>query len=104
MTNKEFYDKLSALIDNAVIYYGEKNVPGDYVKMKIGGRLVGLPVEESTFFNDMLEKIEEKEFFSEPALTRHLARSSSYINYEVKRGTYARLVANRFKLYIVKDW
>lgn len=104
MNNQTFFEKMERMFKNGSLIYAEKNLPQNFVRVKLGGHFIATPLEHVDFLKEIVHKMEHKQFFTEPQLTRETCRSSSYLRYEVARGNYALILAGKFKLYIVKNW
>lgn len=104
MSNKELYKQLVNLIRSGELVYACKDVPDMFVKGTLWGHTVATKADRAAFLMEIKNKVEDGQMYNQRELEYALHKSASYIKGEVVRGTYALVMAGKYKLYIIKDW
>ena len=104
MSNKEFYDKISEYEQKGLLIFMPKRTDEKLVVLKIDTRHIGIHPSIFSFGEVIIDKIKNKQFFTQKLLEEHLGKSNPVIMRLLYQGEYTLLKRNMTKFYIKKDW
>ena len=105
MSNKDFYELLLEHQSKGLLTCLPKNsTKQGFLCQRVGKRFLYLHESISDFADDICEKNEDGDFFSQRQLEVYLGKSHGYVDGQVKKGRFVVFCDNGVKFYIQHDW
>lgn len=105
MSNKEFFDRILEYEAAGLLIFMPRTIDNTrYIKVNIDTRNIAVSKEIYEFSTEILKKVDEKQFFTQKLLERHLGKSNPVIMRLLYEGEYELLKRNMTKFYFKKDW